>query len=1161
MTPLFAAEESSFVLKRLLEVMPWEALIFPVLLALAVVGLIAMFSRRHKLVTLGVGAAVIVVFGALYVGIGAFMVNLLSWWLVLVPTLLIGFFYVGMMYAKDAHSVHFTWAGFLGFLRVTVYCLLGVCFLLPGCQEYEVSVTESKVLVLFDVSGSMSEAPDGDAGPEGSMTRQEKVVKFLSDRYGKDGKTFIEHLVDSSPVTCYRFGGGIDDEPLEFSKDVDRKPYTKAEQWARWLRPDKKDIVAPPGMPPDKAKEYVTNRQGVYDQLQGATDVGGSVLQALQREAASRIQAIIIVSDGNSNRNDEEQIRQVLERAGNPKRPINIVTVGVGSFKQPVRIRMNPLITPGSVRADDLGFEVRVPVFGDGLPGQTVPVTLWCKRVADGLGNKVIENPLRIEKDGKATFKGGGDFPFDEVTFKVDIVDTFLWNTRKIHRDPKAELEEPLKNKVQGTWVFWATIPRHPDEVKGEEHKSREKEITVNDSVLRFLLFAAEPSRDYQFVRTMLVREVEAKRAHLRIYLQSSKGADEVQQDAEMIPSFPTKLERPRPTKDKDSVKEGDPLNLKSYDVIIAFDPDWMELTDAQLKNLKEWVEGDSGGGIVFVAGSQNTLRLIPPVDAGKFNSWPLKPVFSLYPVILRRPGPGISKDGGMHDSTIPYPLKFTGIAKGFDFLKLNEDGKEPLAGWTEFFGKFVAEEFPGGQVKIHPERGFFGYTEVAKAKDGTEVLATYGDPKAPKGEDGKEQPFFVAMRAGKGKSFFISSGEMWRLRTFNEEYHQRFWMKLARFVGSGSGAKSFGRFSMAAEYVTGSVAIEAEVKDKDGFPLAKETPPLAIIKRLDGPDKDKELKPVLLKAKATGKSWLGTFVGNAQIDENGLYEVRIDIPNTAVSINQTFEVKKPNPELSDLRVNFSKLYNLATDAPPPLLSKMSQEAREHLEQRKDRPEGDGGGGGGKVEPGDKGAGDKAAGGARMFFRLASGQLVSQCVQPVPPEKDKVNGALRNIWDTGPEVFKAQSWDEVPLLIAAVFAVPAVVLGVIMLLMLIGGRWLAALAVAGVLLLIEIGMLVLVLTTVPSSLFQPSAYGVLLVVPPLVLLTAMGILLIAERYVWVLALLGATVFYLVVLLLIAAIAAPAWMSTPMQVDFTWMLLLIGGLLSLEWFTRKMLRLA
>jgi hypothetical protein len=29
----------------------------------------------------------------------------------------------------------------------------------------------------------------------------------------------------------------------------------------------------------------------------------------------------------------------------------------------------------------------------------------------------------------------------------------------------------------------------------------------------------------------------------------------------------------------------------------------------------------------------------------------------------------------------------------------------------------------------------------------------------------------------------------------------------------------------------------------------------------------------------------------------------------------------------------------------------------------------------------------------------------------------------------------------------------------------------------------------------------------------------------------------------------------------MQVDFTWMLLLIGGLLSLEWFTRKMLRLA
>jgi hypothetical protein len=66
-------------------------------------------------------------------------------------------------------------------------------------------------------------------------------------------------------------------------------------------------------------------------------------------------------------------------------------------------------------------------------------------------------------------------------------------------------------------------------------------------------------------------------------------------------------------------------------------------------------------------------------------------------------------------------------------------------------------------------------------------------------------------------------------------------------------------------------------------------------------------------------------------------------------------------------------------------------------------------------------------------------------------------------------------------------------------------------------------------------------------------------LLVAERYKWVIALLAVTAVYLVAVLLIEAIAAPDWPG--LKVDFTWMLMLIGGLLSLEWFTRKMLRLA
>ena len=62
---------------------------------------------------------------------------------------------------------------------------------------------------------------------------------------------------------------------------------------------------------------------------------------------------------------------------------------------------------------------------------------------------------------------------------------------------------------------------------------------------------------------------------------------------------------------------------------------------------------------------------------------------------------------------------------------------------------------------------------------------------------------------------------------------------------------------------------------------------------------------------------------------------------------------------------------------------------------------------------------------------------------------------------------------------------------------------------------------------------------------------------------WVLILLGVLAVYLVSVLLVDVIfvsgADVPWASV--KVDFTWMLMAIGGLLSLEWFTRKMLRLA
>src|SRR5262245_9019083 len=130
-----------------------------------------------------------------------------------------------------------------------------------------------------------------------------------------------------------------------------------------------------------------------------------------------------------------------------------------------------------------------------------------------------------------------------------------------------------------------------------------------------------------------------------------------------------------------------------------------------------------------------------------------------------------------------PWPLNFPGATPDMEFLKLNDEKPFPLAGWDEyFFGKERREE-----ADTEAARGFFSYYPVTSVKPGATVIATFADPQA-RDAAGKEPPFFVSMNYGKGKVFFLGSGEMYRMRQISEGvFYERFWTKLGRFVSSGS--------------------------------------------------------------------------------------------------------------------------------------------------------------------------------------------------------------------------------------------------------------------------------------------------------------------------------------------------------------------------------------
>lgn len=985
--------------------------LLPLIIYPAILGVLGMLvlCLRHP----GNFVALLVVVGisVVYFVFALLFKPTLSWWVVLMPVLLVGFIYIGMMYQRDAQTVHPLWAAFLGFLRGSVYLILGFVFLLPGCQTYDTSETHSKVLVLFDVSGSMNlvdDLPKPGQDPKTLPTRQAKVMNLLTALTPPDsrtGLTWMERLQQKSPVTAYRFGAVLDDFNLEQfigKPDAEHKQITATRKWAveemeKWLKPDRSKLEVPREIGGRKLtekehQELTLKLSALYDELLTGTNISGAALQAVLKEAGHMIQAVIIFSDGQNNLGSADTFNELQLRAANLKRPIHIITVGVGRYRQPVSIRIDELVAPQQARPDDK-FPVRVPVHGDGLLDKDFTVSLDITRLVKK-GDKYETIPgfkKTLTKQGK--FKGTGANPQDEVEFEIDV--------RELAGiDPKDESKDDL---IEGMWEFRARVPRDPAEAFPEaEHISkRPARVLVQKRKLRVLLFAGAANRDYQFVRTLFYREVLEKRMEMSIYLQTA-GEKDVDQDVEgerLLSRFPDRR-GPGDPKDKH-------MSLDEYDVIIAFDPNWAKLETETLKEIKKWVSGPSAGGLVLVADPVNSYQLARPGGVD------LSPILTILPVTLkdsRLHGLGVGHDPGR-----PYTLNFPDPDKAnlVDFLRVDEDADLSVPQiWDKFFWGGLK---PEGSKDAIPRRGFHNYYPVDKVKPGAIVLATFAGPTSARLEDGKEMPYIVWMPYGAGRTVYIGSGETWRLRTYKETYHQRFWIKLARFAGGGNLSKvsRYGQILMKSRDSTGSVAFEAQVLDENFKPLPRDSRPVVeVVRPKDFDEKaDKETPAKFeLKAKSTQGEWNGWFSGVFKVRTPGDYTIKIPIPGTSQYLSHDITIYRPDPELDNLRPNHAFLYQLATEARPLLKKIKAENIKRQLEKVLVPPAAE--------EGKDPAAEVKEQ--VRLYFPLEYSHLIPDCLEVVPPEKISTKGRLMDLWDQGFTLFEPVSVYWVLLIVPAV---------------------------------------------------------------------------------------------------------------------------------------------
>lgn len=409
------------------------------------------------------------------------------------------------------------------------------------------------------------------------------------------------------------------------------------------------------------------------------------------------------------------------------------------------------------------------------------------------------------------------------------------------------------------TLRFRVRVPKDKRELDVvADHRSLPADVLVLKKPVRVLLFASVATREYRFLRTLFVRESEKKRASVCIHIQPIPGTEPrtgLQQDVpkeRLLKYFPQQRKKP------DGVGEVEGFNyLDQYDVIIAFDPDWRYLADNPenlplggeaykrrnfevLENIREWISKD-GGGLIMLPGKMNMVYLNDPsIFKDKFfrpnpktekdeEHYFLEPIHSFLPVTVDYDA---LTDSDWREPTKPHMLELGALSPEWEFMRLEEDKPDVdvREAWKKFF---LEQELNDGSKKmIDPtkeqlERGFYSYIPIQEVKKGkTNVVARFMDPDHKvTNEAGREefQPYIVLREYDKGRVAWLGSGEMWRLRTYNEKFHERFWTKLARYTGTGShGAKSKTIIPVLSRYGKLRVksTLEAQFENKDGDPL-----------------------------------------------------------------------------------------------------------------------------------------------------------------------------------------------------------------------------------------------------------------------------------------------------------------------------------------------------
>jgi hypothetical protein len=422
-----------------------------------------------------------------------------------------------------------------------------------------------------------------------------------------------------------------------------------------------------------------------------------------------------------------------------------------------------------------------------------------------------------------------------------------------------------LEPKAVGEWAYQVKIFPLSSDVD-ERDNVQQTVVAVIERKNRVLIFAGGPMREYQFVRNLLYRDRDVE-SH--VLLQT--GRTGMSQEAErIVDEFP-----------------GDRAALSQYDAVLAFDADWTKVSDAQVQALEQWV-AEQAGGLLLVAGSVEMPKWLSR-SAGGERSTILR---SLSPVKLLQSGSRVLTSSRV-ESEKPWPLKISSDGLQSDFMWLSEDPQSSAKLWSEF-------------------EGVYTYQSAYELKPGAKALAWFSDPTSA--EDGNLPIYLASQFYGAGRVVFQGGGELWRLRELGDQYYDRYYTKLVRWISQGRLLMDSDRGVLLLDreqaLLGDQVTVRAVLKDQRFQPLVQSE----VVARLLDPQKRN--LPLVLRP-LDGGTQPGVYTGQFPVQVAGEYLVQLQLGGLASDevLSASVKARVPAVEMQRAERNDELLLPLATQS------------------------------------------------------------------------------------------------------------------------------------------------------------------------------------------------------------------------------------------------------